>query len=51
MAVYKNKEELMNTDWQAKINEATGAGTINVSEDLCRTQTVLDRLGIMKKEV
>ena len=27
----------------------TGAGTINVSEDLCRTLTVLDRLGSMEK--
>ena len=26
MAVYKNKDELMNTDWQAKINEASARG-------------------------
>lgn len=31
MAVYKNKEELMNTDWQAKINEATAAGDMKAA--------------------
>ena len=26
MAIYKDKDELLNTDWQAKINEASAAG-------------------------
>ena len=33
MAVYKNKDELMNTDWQAKINEATAAGDMKAAAE------------------
>ena len=31
MAAYKNKEELMNTDWQAKINDAKASGDMQAA--------------------